>query len=63
MKIQPLGILFTTVFAVVVVVVKSSNCLNGPCAPGNEQCGAPFENAPVYHLMNQHGCGENDPNV
>lgn len=39
-----------------------SNCLNGPCYPGNEFCGQPFQNAPAYHLMDQHGCGENDPN-
>jgi len=25
-------------------------------------CGAPYKNAPVVHLMDQHGCGENDPN-
>jgi sucrose-6-phosphate hydrolase SacC (GH32 family) len=39
-----------------------SQCLNGPCMPGNEYCGKPFTNAPAYHLMDQHGCGENDPN-
>jgi sucrose-6-phosphate hydrolase SacC (GH32 family) len=39
-----------------------STCLNGPCYPGNEFCGKPFENAPKFHLMDQHGCGENDPN-
>ena len=39
-----------------------STCLHGPCYPGNEFCGQPFENAPKYHLMDQHGCGENDPN-
>jgi len=37
-------------------------CLNGPCRPGNEFCADPFKNAPQYHLMDQHGCGENDPN-
>jgi len=42
--------------------VRGSMCLNGPCQPGNEFCGAPFENAPMFHLMDQHGCGENDPN-
>ena len=41
---------------------SQSNCLNGPCGPGNEFCGKPFEDAPTYHLMDQHGCGENDPN-
>lgn len=35
---------------------------SGPCEPGREFCGEPFANAPVYHLMDQHGCGENDPN-
>merc|ERR1711871_933899 len=29
---------------------------------GNDFCGKPFENAPAFHLMDQHGCGENDPN-
>lgn len=33
-----------------------------PCWPNQESCGAPFEAAPRYHLMNQNGCGENDPN-
>lgn len=40
----------------------ASNCLNGACYPGNEFCGNPFKNAPMFHLMDQHGCGENDPN-
>ncbi len=31
----------------------ASDCLNGPCYPGNEFCGAPFSNAPAYHLMDQ----------
>ena len=35
---------------------------DGPCYPGNEFCGAPFSDAPKFHLMDQHGCGENDPN-
>ena len=35
---------------------------SGPCEPGREFCGAPFDNAPTYHLMDQHGCLENDPN-
>lgn len=34
----------------------------GPCMPGREFCGKPFENAPAFHLMDQHGCAENDPN-
>jgi len=37
-------------------------CLHGPCGPGNDFCGAPFQNAPRFHLMDQHGCAENDPN-
>ena len=42
---------------------STTTCLNGPCGPGNEVCGKPFgEDAPQYHLMDQHGCGENDPN-
>ena len=42
---------------------STSTCLNGPCGPGNEVCGKPFgKDAPQYHLMDQHGCGENDPN-
>ena len=40
----------------------ASTCLNGPCAPGNDFCGQPFKQAPTFHLMDQHGCGENDPN-
>ena len=40
----------------------TTTCLNGPCGPGNEVCGKPFgKDAPQYHLMDQHGCGENDP--
>ena len=37
------------------VAQANSNCLNGPCYPGNEYCGQPFENAPKFHLMDQHG--------
>ena len=47
----------------------ASNCIDaegnsGPCKPGREFCGKPFPPAtsPAYHLMDQHGCGENDPN-
>ena len=40
----------------------SGDCMGKPCVPGNEYCAEPFENAPQYHLMDQHGCGENDPN-
>lgn len=35
---------------------------SGDCAPGFEFCGEPFEDAPTFHIMDQHGCGENDPN-
>ena len=36
----------------------------GACGPGREFCGEPFapETSPAFHLMDQHGCGENDPN-
>ena len=40
----------------------TDGCTGGPCYPGNEYCGEPFESAPKFHLMNQHGCEENDPN-
>lgn len=33
-----------------------------PCWPGSDACGAPFKDAPSFHLMSQHGCAENDPN-
>ncbi|EOD06076.1 hypothetical protein EMIHUDRAFT_219373 [Emiliania huxleyi CCMP1516] len=29
---------------------------------GKPFCAKPFVNAPTYHLMDQHGCAENDPN-
>jgi sucrose-6-phosphate hydrolase SacC (GH32 family) len=36
----------------------------GPCMPGREQCGPSFSKTlnPSYHLVDQQGCGENDPN-
>ena len=36
----------------------------GPCRPGREQCGPSFSKTlnPSYHLIDQQGCGENDPN-
>ena len=43
-------------------VALGADCMGKPCYPGNEYCGTPFANAPTYHLMDQHGCGENDPN-
>eukprot|EP01062_Namystynia_karyoxenos_P050279 TRINITY_DN3900_c0_g2_i1.p1 TRINITY_DN3900_c0_g2~~TRINITY_DN3900_c0_g2_i1.p1 ORF type:complete len:571 (+),score=184.07 TRINITY_DN3900_c0_g2_i1:79-1713(+) len=30
--------------------------------PGDDRCGPSFQNAPVFHLMDQKGCAENDPN-
>jgi sucrose-6-phosphate hydrolase SacC (GH32 family) len=41
-----------------------SNGVAGPCEPGREFCGVPFnpKTSPSYHLMDKHGCGENDPN-
>ena len=41
--------------AVLGVVFATNKCLNGPCAPGNDYCGQPFKNAPMFHLMDQHG--------
>jgi len=32
------------------------------CGPSHQFCDVPFENAPAYHLMDQQGCAENDPN-
>ena len=40
----------------------STTCTHGPCYPGNDQCGAPHAGAPQFHLVDQHGCGLNDPN-
>lgn len=34
----------------------------GACGPGCEYCALPFEDAPTFHLMDQRGCAENDPN-
>ena len=34
----------------------------GDCAPGCEYCGVPYGDAPQFHLMDQQGCAENDPN-
>ncbi|CAK9039597.1 Beta-fructofuranosidase [Durusdinium trenchii] len=45
---------------------QSNTCTkNGqvvPCWPGQEACGEAFKDAPIYHLMSQKGCAENDPN-
>ena len=35
---------------------------SGECMPGREFCGDPFQNGPMFHLMDQHGCGANNPN-
>mmetsp|Transcript_4924 Transcript_4924/g.16476 ORF Transcript_4924/g.16476 Transcript_4924/m.16476 type:complete len:548 (+) Transcript_4924:27-1670(+) len=40
----------------------SQICGGKPCSPSNQFCAKPFVNAPTYHLMDQHGCAENDPN-
>ena len=50
-----------------VATTAASSCMNAsgaysPCVPGNDHCAAPFADAPAFHLMDQHGCGENDPN-
>eukprot|EP01116_Phalansterium_solitarium_P025276 TRINITY_DN9582_c0_g1_i2.p2 TRINITY_DN9582_c0_g1~~TRINITY_DN9582_c0_g1_i2.p2 ORF type:complete len:632 (+),score=194.35 TRINITY_DN9582_c0_g1_i2:80-1975(+) len=38
------------------------NCTEGPCGPGNDQCGEPFgRDSPQYHVRDL-SCGENDPN-
>ena len=48
------------IFPIVIATAGAlgSGCTNGPCAPFNDHCGAPFVDAPKYHLMDQHGCGE-----
>jgi len=51
----------------IIAAVTASTCIDdagisGPCIPGREYCGQPFTTAPQFHLMDQHGCGENDPN-
>lgn len=54
--------------ALFVPTVTASQCIGldnntqADCVPGHEFCGEPFTNAPMFHLMDQHGCGENDPN-
>jgi hypothetical protein len=51
------------------ILASASDCIDesgesGPCMPGREFCGKPFpkDTSPAFHLMDQHGCGENDPN-
>eukprot|EP00948_MAST-09A_sp_MAST-9A-sp1_P001800 g1800.t1 len=40
----------------------ASDCLNGPCKPGNDQCGAPMgSDSPQFHVVDK-SCGINDPN-
>eukprot|EP00697_Spironema_sp_BW2_P014491 gnl/Spiro4/4935_TR2459_c0_g1_i1.p1 gnl/Spiro4/4935_TR2459_c0_g1~~gnl/Spiro4/4935_TR2459_c0_g1_i1.p1 ORF type:complete len:556 (-),score=201.80 gnl/Spiro4/4935_TR2459_c0_g1_i1:17-1645(-) len=49
---------FISLFA----VSLASNCLHGPCGPGNDQCGAPFDrSSPQFHVRDL-SCAENDPN-
>ena len=38
---------------------------SGPCSPSRQFCGQPFpkDSSPAYHLMDQHGCGENDVRI
>jgi sucrose-6-phosphate hydrolase SacC (GH32 family) len=55
--------------AALVSTALASTCIDekgvsGPCMPGHEFCGEPFpkDSSPAFHLMDQHGCGENDPN-
>ena len=63
-------ILLVKTFALSSLIVRSSasscigpnNSTAAPCVPGHEFCGVPYANAPVFHLMDQHGCAENDPN-
>jgi len=62
-------ILAATVASLLAVPTHSSLCMDsqgisGPCVPGREFCGVPYDPAtsPAFHLMDQHGCGENDPN-
>lgn len=52
-----------------VVVRCTSSCYNaamescGDCRPGCEYCGQmPEDGIPIFHLMDRHGCAENDPN-
>ena len=50
--------LLAIVLLVLLASTSATDCLGGPCEPGNDFCGAPFTGAPAYHLMDQHGCGE-----
>ena len=40
---------------------QGSECLHGPCRPGNEECGHPVTDGPQFHLTDR-SCGMNDPN-
>ncbi|CAE8614642.1 unnamed protein product [Polarella glacialis] len=62
MKKVLLGTLFATSSAAVVRGPSNAQCMGSPCSPSNQACGKAFENAPAFHLMDQRGCGENDPN-
>eukprot|EP00935_MAST-01C_sp_MAST-1C-sp1_P001660 g1660.t1 len=58
--------------AATLVVAPATACLNAsapngpavPCSPDNQRCGQKFDpgSSPQYHLQDQHGCNENDPN-
>eukprot|EP00933_Yihiella_yeosuensis_P065924 TRINITY_DN6994_c1_g1_i1.p1 TRINITY_DN6994_c1_g1~~TRINITY_DN6994_c1_g1_i1.p1 ORF type:complete len:579 (-),score=93.45 TRINITY_DN6994_c1_g1_i1:263-1999(-) len=67
MKI-PLDVILAFLVAHDVKSSAASNCYNaqgnlGPCKPGREFClKKGFKASPAFHLMDQHGCGENDPN-
>jgi hypothetical protein len=47
----------------ITVCVYASTCVNGPCGPGNDQCGAPFgTDAPTFHIRDL-SCGVNGVRV
>lgn len=48
--------------AVVTACLSANGSSCGACGPGCEYCAAPFDDAPRFHLMDQRGCAENDPN-
>ena len=52
----------TMLFVVLFGLGSATNCVNGPCCPGNEQCGDPFgRDSPQFHVTNP-SCKINDPN-
>ena len=50
--------LLAIVLLVLLSPASGTDCLGGACGPGNDFCGEAFTDAPAYHLMDQHGCGE-----